>query len=187
MYSTYFSGGPDSRNVGAAAWAYGVAVDSAGEAYLDGGTQIASIPTTSGFTDAHAAWAGASDCWAASALLKKKINYNATRFNQMLGEHGGVETARRRINADTPSQGFGVLPPRSLGVTCRGAERFRCHRTAVRPIARRIAGSDINASIKRISSASNFRYCADSTPSRAPIRPDSKAVDNPIQSERRAP
>lgn len=50
-----------------------------------------------------------SDCWVASALLKKKINYTPTRFNQMLAEHGGVETARRLINSDAPSQGFGVL------------------------------------------------------------------------------
>jgi hypothetical protein len=27
----------------------------------------------------------------------------------MLAEHGGVETARRLINSDEPSQGFGVL------------------------------------------------------------------------------
>ena len=50
-----------------------------------------------------------SDCWTASALLKKKLNYNATRFNQMLADHGGVETARRLINSDAPSQGFEVL------------------------------------------------------------------------------
>lgn len=36
----------------------------------------------------------------ASALLKKKINYTPTRFNQMLAEHGAVETARRLINSD---------------------------------------------------------------------------------------
>ena len=50
-----------------------------------------------------------SDCWVASALLKKKINYTPTRFNQMLAEHGGVETARRLIHSEVPSQGFGVL------------------------------------------------------------------------------
>ena len=50
-----------------------------------------------------------SDCWVASTVLKKRLNYNASRFNQMLEEHGGVETARRLINSDTPSQGFGVL------------------------------------------------------------------------------
>ncbi len=50
-----------------------------------------------------------SDRWVGSSILKKKLNYNATRFNQMLEEHGGVETARRLINSDSPSQGFGVL------------------------------------------------------------------------------
>src|ERR1700730_11487687 len=50
-----------------------------------------------------------SECWDASARLKKELRYNATRFNQMLEEHGGVETARRLINSADPSQGFGVL------------------------------------------------------------------------------
>ena len=50
-----------------------------------------------------------AECWDTSARLKKDIHYNATRFNQMLEEHGGVETARRLINAADPSQGFVVL------------------------------------------------------------------------------
>src|SRR5712691_6675754 len=50
-----------------------------------------------------------AECWDTSNRLKKEIHYNATRFNQMLEEHGGVETARRLINASGPSQGFTVL------------------------------------------------------------------------------
>jgi hypothetical protein len=50
-----------------------------------------------------------AECWETSGRLKKDIHYNATRFNQMLEEHGGVETARRLINAADPSHGFVVL------------------------------------------------------------------------------
>lgn len=36
----------------------------------------------------------------------KKEGYTASYFLRMLSEHGGVETARRLVNADTPSEGF---------------------------------------------------------------------------------
>jgi hypothetical protein len=36
----------------------------------------------------------------------KKEGYTASYFLKMLGEHGGVETARRLVNADKPSEGF---------------------------------------------------------------------------------
>lgn len=36
----------------------------------------------------------------------RKIGYTPTYFLRMLSEHGGVETARRLINSDTPSEGF---------------------------------------------------------------------------------
>ncbi len=58
---------------------------------------------------------------------------------------------------------------------------------AVSPIASRIAGTAISASITRISSASNFRYCAESTPRKAPNTPEISAVARPIHSESLAP
>jgi len=36
----------------------------------------------------------------------KKEGYTASYFLRMLSEHGGVETARRLVNSDTPSEGF---------------------------------------------------------------------------------
>lgn len=36
----------------------------------------------------------------------KKEGYTASYFLRMLSEHGGVETARRLVNANTPSEGF---------------------------------------------------------------------------------
>ena len=66
-------------------------------------------PESPGFPGRFTTEQFTSDCWIASALLKKKLNYSATRFNQMLGDHGSVETARRLINSGAPSQGFEVL------------------------------------------------------------------------------
>jgi hypothetical protein len=40
---------------------------------------------------------------------RDETGYVATRFLQMLAEHGGVETARRLISSDTPSDGFTTL------------------------------------------------------------------------------
>lgn len=44
---------------------------------------------------------------------KKECKYNPTRFNQMLAEYGGVETAKRLINnamtTGTVSDGFTTL------------------------------------------------------------------------------
>jgi hypothetical protein len=37
---------------------------------------------------------------------KAECHYNATRFLAMVSEHGGVETARRLIASDTPSEGY---------------------------------------------------------------------------------
>jgi hypothetical protein len=39
----------------------------------------------------------------------KTIGYRATRFRQMLGRHGGVETARRLLRLRGVSPGFGRL------------------------------------------------------------------------------
>lgn len=36
----------------------------------------------------------------------KKEGYTASYFLRMLSEHGGVETARRLVDSDTPSEGF---------------------------------------------------------------------------------
>lgn len=36
----------------------------------------------------------------------KKECYTVSYFLRMLSEHGAVETARRLVNADTPSEGF---------------------------------------------------------------------------------
>ena len=38
-----------------------------------------------------------------------EANYSATRYHQMLTEHGGLETARILINADTVSEGYTAL------------------------------------------------------------------------------
>lgn len=40
---------------------------------------------------------------------KRDLGYNATRFIQMVSEHGGVATARNLIDAPTPSEGFTTL------------------------------------------------------------------------------
>jgi hypothetical protein len=37
-----------------------------------------------------------ADMVSGAARLKREINYNPTRFMQMVGEHGGVAEARRR-------------------------------------------------------------------------------------------
>jgi hypothetical protein len=39
----------------------------------------------------------------------KRLGYNATRFLGMLGEHGGLETARILIHADDVSDGYTAL------------------------------------------------------------------------------
>lgn len=40
---------------------------------------------------------------------KKDLGYNAARFAQMLGEQGGVATARQLLWSDQPSDGFTTL------------------------------------------------------------------------------
>ena len=59
--------------------------------------------------DVEAADRLTAECRYTSNRLKKEIHYNAIRFNRMLEERGGVETAWRLINAIDPSQGFTVL------------------------------------------------------------------------------
>ena len=39
----------------------------------------------------------------------REANYPATRYHQMLCDHGGLETARRLINAPTVSDGYTAL------------------------------------------------------------------------------
>lgn len=38
-----------------------------------------------------------------------EANYKATRYHQMLTDHGGLETARILLNADTVSDGYTAL------------------------------------------------------------------------------
>jgi hypothetical protein len=40
---------------------------------------------------------------------KRDLNYNATRFIQMVSEHGGVEAARQLLRAPNVSDGFTTL------------------------------------------------------------------------------
>jgi hypothetical protein len=40
---------------------------------------------------------------------KREAGYNATRFLQMLSEHGGLETARQLLHASGVSDGFTAL------------------------------------------------------------------------------
>ena len=40
---------------------------------------------------------------------KEKAGYNATRFLQMLDEHGGLETARILLRSEQPSSGLFAL------------------------------------------------------------------------------
>lgn len=40
---------------------------------------------------------------------KEQLGHNATRYIQMVGELGGVETARRLIHSDAPSDGYSFL------------------------------------------------------------------------------
>lgn len=41
--------------------------------------------------------------------LKRELNYNASRFAQMLGEHGGVGAAKRLLDSEGYSEGFTTL------------------------------------------------------------------------------
>jgi len=41
--------------------------------------------------------------------LKRELNYNASRFAQMLGSLGGVGTAKRLLREDRYSEGFTTL------------------------------------------------------------------------------
>ena len=47
--------------------------------------------------------------WNIYKLAKYEAKYNATRYLQMLGENGGLETAHILINASTVSDGYTVL------------------------------------------------------------------------------
>ncbi len=40
---------------------------------------------------------------------KRELDYNATRFLQMVSEQGGLATARQLLWSDTPSDGFTSL------------------------------------------------------------------------------
>lgn len=40
---------------------------------------------------------------------KREVPYNATRFIQMIAEHGGLDTARQLIHATNVSDGFTAL------------------------------------------------------------------------------
>lgn len=40
---------------------------------------------------------------------KRDLGYNATRFLQMVSEHGGLATARQLLRSDQPSDGFTTL------------------------------------------------------------------------------
>ena len=40
---------------------------------------------------------------------KSEADYNATRYIQMVSDHGGLEAAKILINADTPSDGYTEL------------------------------------------------------------------------------
>ena len=40
---------------------------------------------------------------------KDEVGYSATRFFQMLIDYRGIETARRLVNANTPSDGYTEL------------------------------------------------------------------------------
>lgn len=42
-------------------------------------------------------------------IAKIEANYNATRFKQMVSEHGGVEAAKILINTENPSDGYTEL------------------------------------------------------------------------------
>ena len=42
-------------------------------------------------------------------VLKREIGYNPTRFNQMVGEHGGVGAARLLLRGPDASEGFTTL------------------------------------------------------------------------------
>jgi hypothetical protein len=40
---------------------------------------------------------------------KRELGYNATRFLQMISEHGGLAAARQLLGSDEPSEGFTTL------------------------------------------------------------------------------
>ena len=47
--------------------------------------------------------------WNIYKRAKHEAKYNATRYLQMLGENGGIETAHILINASTVSDGYTAL------------------------------------------------------------------------------
>jgi hypothetical protein len=40
---------------------------------------------------------------------KRELGYNATRFLQMISEHGGLATVRQLLWSEAPSEGFTTL------------------------------------------------------------------------------
>lgn len=61
---------------------------------------------------------------------KEEARYNATVFRRMVAEHGGLETARRLINADKVSDGYRALWERGrldLTVEAKVLETPRFH------------------------------------------------------------
>jgi hypothetical protein len=50
-----------------------------------------------------------SEMLAGADRLKKEIGYNPTRFNQMVGEHGGPEAVRLLLGGRDASDGFTTL------------------------------------------------------------------------------
>lgn len=40
---------------------------------------------------------------------KRELGYNATRFLQMISDHGGLATARQLLRSDAPSECFTTL------------------------------------------------------------------------------
>ncbi len=71
-YSTYFGGEPAPGNDGSANWAYSVAVDGAGRAYVAGGSDVATIHTTRGRS-----YQGTRDTWV--AMFDPTLSGTATR------------------------------------------------------------------------------------------------------------
>ena len=62
---------------------------------------------------------------------KEEAHYNAKAFRQMVANHGGLETARRLINADRVSDGYTALWERrrlDLTVEARVIETPQFHR-----------------------------------------------------------
>lgn len=91
--------------------------------------------------------------------LKRDLNYNATRFAQMLGQYGGVGAAKRLLTGDSYSEGFTTLwERRRLDMSVEFFVLLPWYRSLFTDVEERVArqrlidyGFDVDGAISRAS------------------------------------